>query len=339
MSQSERSFISMANLVTLHFDVQQVDDLCMPKYSGSMLRGAFGTALRAMTCVTDLPACKACPLKTHCRFPRIFERPALMPASVQAVNPYVLHTPPPSTYQSGDIWHFKMSIMGDAIGDNTLIIRAWQQALAQGLGVHAPFQRARLLYVRLGETLLFDHSDIDNSDKNSGKIKALPVTHSQIDCHPSGTPASVDQLNLQFLTPFRHQQKGRIVNQAQVLDTATFLASLYNRIRLCQRHHSPDIPWRIGYEDYHAFKADILQLDMTADVRPANISRRSSRQQRKIHLHAMDGCIHLSDPNRSGALERLLPALRLGELLHIGKSTTLGLGQYKIIAHEPYAQA
>lgn len=332
MSQSERSFISMANLVTLHFDVQQVDDLCMSKYSGSMLRGAFGTALRAMTCVTDLPACKACPLKTHCRFPRIFERPALMPASVQAVNPYVLHTPPPSTYQSGDIWHFKMSIMGDAIGDNTLIIRAWQQALAQGLGVRAPFQRARLLYVRCGDTLLFDHSDSD-------KISALPMMHTQIDCSPPSTPAPADQLDLQFLTPFRHQQKGRIVNQAQVLDTATFLASLYNRIRLCQRHHSPDIPWRIGYEDYHAFKADILQLDMTADVRPANISRRSSRQQRKIHLHAMDGCIHLSDPNRSGALERLLPALRLGELLHIGKSTTLGLGQYKIIAHEPYAQA
>ena len=76
---------------------------------------------------------------------------------------------------------------------------------------------------------------------------------------------------------------------------------------------------------------------MTADVRPANISRRSSRQQRKIHLHAMDGCIHLSDPNRSGALERLLPALRLGELLHIGKSTTLGLGQYKIMAYTPNA--
>lgn len=92
-SVSSTAVVHRPNLSTIHFMVRQDDPLQMPEHSGSMLRGAFGVALRSLTCVTDMPECRDCPLKQHCNFPRIFEMPALQQANVQAVNPYVIHVP------------------------------------------------------------------------------------------------------------------------------------------------------------------------------------------------------------------------------------------------------
>lgn len=90
---SSTAGLYISNLTTLYFTVRQDDTLKMPEHSGSMLRGAFGVALRSLTCITDLPECKDCPLKQHCNFPRLFEVPALQLSGVQAVNPYVIHVP------------------------------------------------------------------------------------------------------------------------------------------------------------------------------------------------------------------------------------------------------
>lgn len=317
---------NVANLMTLQLSIHQDETLKMPEHAGSMLRGAFGVALRSLTCITDLPECKHCPLKLHCQFPRIFEMPALQSSKVQAVNPYIIHVPAPLqqsiTYKKGDIWHFGMTLMGAAVHETDLIIKAWQLALQAGLGAHMPYRRARLLRVTANGQVLYSAS------KTLIHLKDKPAS---IALEQELALDNLTRLTLRFLTPFRYQQNNRIVSRPDQLDCVTFIASLYNRIRLCQDNHSPDQLWDVGYDCYHKFKAAIATLDIKVDVTANHVARRSNRQQRKMELYGLQGDIHLSgDPQ---TIRSLLPALLLGERLHIGKNTTMGLGQYQLMAN------
>lgn len=329
----------------------------MPEHTGSMLRGAFGVALRSLTCITGLPNCKDCPLKQHCKFPHIFENPALQPTSVQAVNPYIIHVPinsqvqsinrvnsdyktpkftqPSIIYKDGDIWQFGMTLMGAAIDEYDLVIKAWQLALRTGLGAYAPYKRATLLKVTTHNDVLYQPSKVSITEpletyslpKVASLTESIPFTSARWQqLSASDQPV---QLTLKFLTPFRHQQNNRIISQPDKLDSTIFIASLYNRIRLCQDNHSPTEIWDIGYDSYHDFKDDLASLDITINVVANHVARRSSRQQRKMALYGLQGDIYLlGDPK---TITRLLPALLLGERLHLGKNTTMGLGQYQLM--------
>ncbi|WP_201549388.1 CRISPR system precrRNA processing endoribonuclease RAMP protein Cas6 [Psychrobacter sp. Pi2-1] len=371
-SVSSTAVVNRPNLSTIRFAVRQDDPLHMPEHSGSMLRGAFGVALRSLTCVTDMPECRDCPLKQHCKFPRLFEMPALQHATVQAVNPYVIHVPITDqmlehssdtadydhthhivqktkkskasdkktvTFKKGDIWQFGMTVMGAAVTETTLIVKAWELALTTGLGAHSPYRRATLLQADCdGKTLytspqLSPARAIDLPTSNLQNFSDLEACNSkERDLKISDLPAYLAnqsiRLTMQFLTPFRYQQDNRIVSHPDSLDSATFIASLYNRIRLCQDNHSPDEPWDIGYDSYHRFKEDIETLSIAVDIAANHVPRRSNRQQRKMQLYGLQGNLHLTGDQQT--LTRLLPALQLGEQLHIGKNTTMGLGQYQL---------
>ncbi|MCS6945109.1 MAG: hypothetical protein RMK97_06815, partial [Sutterellaceae bacterium] len=52
------------------------DELRLPVYAGSLLRGQFGAALRRTACITKAKTCEGCPLLRTCPYPAIFETPA-----------------------------------------------------------------------------------------------------------------------------------------------------------------------------------------------------------------------------------------------------------------------
>jgi hypothetical protein len=56
-----------------NFEVQNT--LHLNFYSGSMLRGVFGHALRHLACMTKMADCKQCQLYRTCPYPEIFETP------------------------------------------------------------------------------------------------------------------------------------------------------------------------------------------------------------------------------------------------------------------------
>ncbi|CAM4042909.1 CRISPR system precrRNA processing endoribonuclease RAMP protein Cas6 [Psychrobacter arenosus] len=378
---------SKGNLMTLQFTVYQEQLLKMPEHAGSMLRGAFGVALRSLTCVTGLDQCRLCPLKAHCKFPLIFESHALSRddmKAVQAVNPYVIHTPAsfeqvtngeaslyrrPPAYQAGDTWHFGMTLMGQAMGESMLIIKAWQHALQTGLGSHTPYSKATLIEVTeldniapidslkpavaksvptesnalaeslteddllysLARTLLAQDDDKAVTTQSLAPSEPSAVLDPIIN-NPLVSNTEQGQLTLRFLTPFRYQQNNQIIYRPERLDSVALVASLYNRIQLCQLNHASDTPWQLGYDNYHDFRADIASLEVQADVYANHVPRRSNRQQRKMELYGLQGDIHLS--GAAQILQRLLPALILGQRLHIGKNTTMGLGQYQLLLND-----
>lgn len=54
-----------------------------PEYAGSMIRGAFGRALRKTACMTRQSDCKSCPLYRTCPYTAIFEAPPPMEGGIQ----------------------------------------------------------------------------------------------------------------------------------------------------------------------------------------------------------------------------------------------------------------
>jgi hypothetical protein len=81
------------------FSFRMQDELRLPQFAGSLLRGQFGASLKRIACMTGLPECPGCPLYRTCPYPAIFETPA-PPAHAlqrfsQVPNPYVIEPPPP----------------------------------------------------------------------------------------------------------------------------------------------------------------------------------------------------------------------------------------------------
>ncbi|MEF8709297.1 MAG: hypothetical protein V5B38_10650 [Candidatus Accumulibacter propinquus] len=58
------------------FEFQVRQPIRLPDYAGSMLRGAFGHALRQLACMTRQKECAGCPLIASCPYPAIFAPPA-----------------------------------------------------------------------------------------------------------------------------------------------------------------------------------------------------------------------------------------------------------------------
>lgn len=302
------------NITTLTFTIRQDDKLIIPPYSGSMLRGAFGTALKQLSCLTDLPDCKHCPMMSICPYANIFEN-----GEDDGTNPYVIRPPKAQTVLPTHTWQFSMMLIGKASEHSELIIKAVAESAKSGFGGRHRASGELLKVLNSGQTLFEQGKHLSI---NPRELKQIPLP--QI-----GKPTHV---TLHFITPFRLQHQGRIAHQSHQFDEKQLLINLYNRTKRCQTQHDTDNDWQIGYESFNEFKADLEKLSLTSDVKPVNIHRHSSRQGRKITLFGMIGDVELkADKGDDAVLARLMPLLWYGQYLHIGKSTTLGLGQYQMM--------
>lgn len=299
------------NLTTLTLTVRQEDKLSIPTHSGSMLRGAFGMALRRLSCLTELPDCQLCPLKTVCPYTQLFEN-----TDDNSTNPYVLRLPKAQTVLPHHTWQFGMTLIGTATEHHKLIIKAWQEALLMGVGGGRHRAVAKLIKVsNMGQTIFEQDKFIT---PQAYTLKAPPMPTIDKPTH----------LGLHFITPFRLQYQGKIAHQSHQFEPKQLLINLYNRITRCQTNHDNASDWQIGYQDFHEFLADVEQLTFDSKVSPVNVNRHSSRQGRKITLFGMTGDVFITGDDK--ILSRLLPLLWLGQYIHVGKSTTLGLGQYQL---------
>ncbi|MDW8469611.1 MAG: hypothetical protein RML56_12215 [Burkholderiales bacterium] len=77
---------------------RMAEDLRLPEFAGSLLRGQFGATLRRASCVTGAPTCAGCPVLSACAYPQIFETPPPAEHRLQKFsrvpNPYVIEPPP-----------------------------------------------------------------------------------------------------------------------------------------------------------------------------------------------------------------------------------------------------
>jgi hypothetical protein len=312
--------ISTFPLARYRFDFTVETPLRLPDYAGSSLRGAFGNALRRITCMTRERDCRPCALYRACPYPQIFETPPPESHSLQKFsqvpNPYVIEPPEwgERTWQPGEPLSFGFVLAGRALAQLPFAVLAWQRAFLHGVGRGdgtAQLARVALLGPK-GEETVFTAEE--------GRIR----TH---EAEVALTPASQEQkeIRLIFHTPLRLQHNGAPLGPDR-LAARDLLVALVRRIALMAEFHTAQ-PLRVDFAQL-AQQAQTVESRMKLQWR--DWTRWSNRQQQKMALGGVVGEWALR-----GDLAPFLPFLQLGQWLHVGKNATFGLGRYEIITSSP----
>lgn len=297
------------------FTFRMRDELRLPDFSGSLLRGQFGAALRRTACMTGAKTCSGCPLLATCPYPAIFEAPA--PAShhlqkfSQVPNPYVIEPPKLGTrgVAAGEALSFAIVLVGRALDQLPLIVYALQRALRHGLGE----ERARGEL----EDLAWERGDesVPVWDAASGRVRA----HEPVLEVPAFDGCASARLDI--ATPLRLQDNGRPLKPHE-LSPRKLATALVRRTALLFELHA-------GRPGFGARASELARhAETLADERALawhDWSRYSSRQKQAMTLGGVLGTWTLR-----GDLAPLAPWLWLGQWLHAGKNATMGMGGYAL---------
>lgn len=287
-------------LTRLHLTVRADASLQLPPYAGSMLRGAFGHALMALS---PLPHTgdQPCALHTTCPYCQIFAAPPLPAHSLQKFShmpqPYVIEPPMQGNKRlaTGQIFSFDLVLIGKALGMQAVVEQAWQRALRMGLG----------------------------SEKTPCTL--LDISASNTEKTPSNLPEQLtkaQQIKLHFHTPLRLQVKGKPVQAAQLAARDVLIALARRYQLLCDVHLGAAAP-QLDFSTLMA-QADQIAVDASA-LRWFDWGRYSQRQQQEMRLGGLQGGLQLR-----GDLAPFAQLLHIGQWLHVGKNASMGLGGYQL---------
>ena len=128
------------------------------------------------------------------------------------------------------------------------------------------------------------------------------------------------RLTLNFLTPTRILYGGRL---ALDIEFHMLVRNLLRRISLLAYFHGNN---GLPAFDFKGLieKAKTVQV-VTRDLRWYGWERYSGRQERKIDMGGFVGEITFE-----GDMRPFMALVKAGEVLHVGKGTTFGLGRYRI---------
>jgi len=293
------------------FTVRALEPLRLPDFAGSMLRGAFGHALRRVACMTRMKDCKGCPLLSTCPYSQIFETPPPEQHSLQKFsampNPYVIEPPEGGAraLEGGEEFRFSMVLMGKALFQLPLVILAWERALARGLS--KSHSRCQLVSIHREQ-------DDDAIYQAGGRIQPHD---------PAGlSPVMMgDNVVLEFTTPLRLQRQEKNVGLRE-LDARTLLIALARRYQLLcdtQLRNSQQL-------DFTALDEGARNIQLKADMKWRDWTRYSSRQRQAMTFGGLVGRVELS-----GSLAPFASLLTEGQWLHLGKKAVFGLGHYRLL--------
>ena len=309
---------SVLPLARYRFVFRMEDDLLLPEYAGSLLRGQFGAALRRIACLTGLPKCPGCPLYRTCPYPAVFETPAPAAHALQQFsqvpNPYVIEPPPlGSRYvPAGRTVSFGLVLIGRALDQLPLIAHAWQRAFARGIGRREA--KGRL------EDIMFEPPGAAQSLWD-GERARLRLHEPALAVPPF---PDIGAVTLTIATPLRLQNQGRAIPPARLRPRTLFTALLRRTALLFELHAAR--PGLAGEVARLAAAAERLSDERRLEWK--DWTRFSSRQQREMTLGGVVGAWRLA--GECADLKELLPWFWLGQWLHVGKNTTMGMGMYSL---------
>jgi len=283
--------------VRLRVTLRAEERASVPAYHGSMLRGAFGHALRRTVCVMG-PAqpCATCSLRPACVYPRLFETfldgspPPFLRGLTRGPCPYVFEPlGTEGTLAPGDSLAFDLLLIGQAVDLQGYAALALER-MARG-GLRAGRGRFRL-----------------------ERVETIGPSLPPLDGLPPGP------LTLRFVTPLRLKVRDHLVAQPGFRDLV--FAMLRRTLELAQLHvPGARVEWELRPWLERAEAVRVAR----ADLRWHDWERYSHRQQSRMKLGGVMGTLVLE-----GDLAPFAPLLRAAEVVHVGKGATFGLGKVEL---------
>ena len=290
----------------------------LPAFKGSMLRGAFGHALKKVVCALRRKSCADCLLSATCVYSLIFEPHTIPPdngttKTTLRPHPYVLQPPADTSraYGKGDSFTFGLTLFGKANDYLPHVVYAVEQMGQTGLGREGDNGRARFALSAV-ET---EGATLYGGDK---KIlhQGLPLQNLELQAPPA---EPVSSLTVTLLTPLRLKHDNRF---QQTLPFHLLIRAALRRIASLEDafgHGEPQL-------DYRGLVRRAEQVaTKESDCSWVDIERYSSRQKTGMLMGGL-----LGELVYEGELGEFLPLLRYCEMTHLGKQTAFGLGRVEV---------
>lgn len=300
-----------------------VEDLILPAYKGSTLRGGFGHALKRVTCALRNQTCGQCLLRERCVYIYLFETPPPKGAEMMrlypaAPHPFVIEPPDDGsrTIGRGELLEFGLVLVGNAVEYLSYFICAFTALGNRGLGKgRAKFHLEEVLGVNgTDRTTVYEHTNQLLQPvcllSSANRIKNL-----------SEILEKESKLTLHFVTPVRIKWAGHLVQKPEFHH---LIRSLLRRISSLSYFHCN----KKLELDFRGLIQQALGMERVCeDVDWCDLERYSTRQKQRMKLGGFIG-----SATYAGDLAKFLPLLALGEVLHVGKAAGFGLGRYRIDA-------
>jgi hypothetical protein len=319
MDHSAPYTIPDISYLRLRCTLQAEQEALLPSFKGSMLRGAFGHALRRSVCVMG-PAqrCEACGLRKVCLYTRLFEifiesePPPFLKGQSAAPRPFVFEVEEERRhFAPGDRLRFDLLLFGSAVDLQALAGVAVARMAEQGLG-----ERKRRFRVEDISVLAASggYRTVCSADRPlwDGLAPALL---------PPKNDVPEDAAVLHLRTPLRLKKGGHLVREL------AFRGLVFRTLtRVLELSHF--------FGDKAAIDWDLRRfLRQAEDVRVTDqclswrdLKRYSARQGTEMAMGGLVGSLRLE-----GNLSPFAALLLTAEIVHIGKSTTFGLGQVEVV--------
>ncbi len=301
----------------LRFELRALAPARLPAYKGSMLRGAFGQALRRSVCAMgpEQP-CESCRLRRACVYTRIFETfiedtpPPFLRGLPTSPRPYVFE-PLEETldFATGDPLPFDLLLIGQAAELQAYATLAVERMAAAGLGARrVPFELARV------EALAADGSWLPLSTHGPAAVPLSPPPRDGAGLVRAG------RATLHLRTPLRLKERGGL---ADTVDFRSLTFAMIRRVLELAYFHVPGaaIDW-----SFRPLLDRAATLRSTPRLTWHDWDRYSNRQQRKVTLGGLLGTLEIEGEIDAG----LAHLLRAAEILHAGKGATFGLGKIEV---------
>jgi CRISPR-associated endoribonuclease Cas6 len=305
-----------------HFFLRALENIGLPAYKGSTLRGGFGHAFKKVVCINREKTCESCLLKEKCAYSYIFETPPPPNTSKMRKYPYAPHpfviTPPleeKREYRQGETLCFELTLIGKSIDFLPYFIYTFDELGQIGIGKgkgRYKLEELRTSMNRNGGEMIYSSADkiLRQNVQSVGLNEILP--------HFSRASSS-DFLTINFITPTRLKFDGRL---SEALEFHILFRNMLRRISLLSYFHCE--------EELDLDYRGLIEESLNVRVKKSNLhwfdwERYSNRQETRMMMGGFTGQVTFE-----GETEPFLPFLLLGEYIHVGKGTSFGLGKYQI---------
>jgi hypothetical protein len=317
----------------LRFHLKAIHDSELPSWKGSLLRGAFGHALKKTVC-TMRPGqrCDDCMLRFQCAYTRIFETfiteqpPPFLKGLDSSPRPFIFEPHDSNKfYKENDILWFDLILIGNAVDFMPYLVFSIFQMGHSGLGVRRHLFDLSAAYCFQPESEDQNQQSDPNAnwrmlyDGESQRILFTPLPQ-QLHCGNSAT-APANDITLKFLTQTRLK-----FGDSLAIDF-TFRMLVFKMLRrVLELAYFYSAQAEINWE-FH----DLLVAANEVQIAKRNLQwvdydRYSNRQQTKMKLGGFVGDLRLE-----GVLAPFWDLLNYSEVLHVGKGTTFGLGRIEMV--------
>ena len=291
-----------------------------------LLRRVLGKALVDGFCPFGKPHCQPSPQakgrppapQELCRLAEACPYGVLFAASLSPRPPFALHVPAEAGEEAAQI---ELTLLGDAWRFYPWAVSAVQQALAGGLGKE---RRPWLL-----ESIARVRPDGGIEELCGGEIAALPTDLEPdllglaVEPFVAAQPVTVD-----FVSPVRLIEDGHLVRDGKPVTLGLLVARILDRFAGLFGEASSEV---LRPEIRAAVESEAARVPTLADETEwVEVKDYSARSRSELLMGGKVGRV-VFGPEAA----RLLPILKAGEVLHVGKNPTTGCGRIEVSTGVP----